>query len=299
MLTAYIDESQTREKVPVVAVGGGVGTGKQWTRLLEAWRKALDTEPRVKIFHTCEFETPEGRLGTVYEKWSKQRRERFHNALIGAIKDNQLEVSMAATLPISEFEKVKPAMRLTRGKYGDAFYFCAFMLIEQIAIYSRRTFGGDHRVTYYFEQGGPHQSRLERAYAEITNDDRVKKRYRMWLAPTFAPKDSQPGLQVADKLLYEAAKHASHFFDDDPPERFSGFHPEEKRKMWHDRYPTKEMILSGLDVHARWYDAKELAEFYKKQDIKVTVEKRKDFITSLVSKAKRKAKREAKRAETK
>ena len=35
VLIAMIDESQTGEKVPVIAVGGGVGTGKQWAKLYQ------------------------------------------------------------------------------------------------------------------------------------------------------------------------------------------------------------------------------------------------------------------------
>jgi hypothetical protein len=56
-------------------------------------------------------------------------------------------------------------------------------------------------------------------------------------------------LQTDGVLVYEAAKHASHYFDDDPPERQSMFKPEEERRIWKDRYPTRELVLSGLDVH--------------------------------------------------
>jgi hypothetical protein len=300
VLQAYVDESRTNEKVPVIAVGGGVGTGLQWTNLGKAWQKALKTEPSVDIFHTCEFETPPGRRGTVYENWPQPRLNSFQNAIIGAIKEGHLEVSMVASIPVSEFDRVKPARRLTakkEGKYGDAYFFCAFMLIEQIAIWAGKTYGRDQRVTYYFEQGGPHQSTLERAYAAIADDEQVKKYYKFWLTPTFGPKDSHPMLQVADKLVYEAAKHASHYFDDDPPEKHSAFRSDERRMIWHDRYPTRELILSGLDVHARWYDAQELARFYRTHGIKVTIERSDDFIGKLIRKAKRREKREAKRQE--
>lgn len=298
MLQAYIDESRTDEKVPVIAVGGGVGTGLQWTNLGKAWRTALNTEPSVGIFHTCEFETPPGRIGTVYEDWPEPRLKRFHKALIDAIKEGGLGVSAAASIPVSEFDRVKPVRRLTakkEGKHGDAYFFCAFMLIEQIAKWAGETYGKDHGVTYYFEQGGPHQSKLERAYAAIADDEAVKKHFKFWLTPTFAPKDSHPMLQVADKLVYESAKHASHYFDDDPPEKHSAYRPEERRRMWNDRHPAREMILGGLDLHARWYDAQELARFYRGMGVKATVEKRDDFIGKLIRRAQRRERREAKR----
>jgi hypothetical protein len=89
MLVAYLDESTSfGEKVPVAAVGGIVGTGKQCAQLTKAWRKVLDAED-VEIFHTSEFETPEGRIGTVYENWDKSKREDFHNSLI--LDFNQLK----------------------------------------------------------------------------------------------------------------------------------------------------------------------------------------------------------------
>lgn len=295
MLQAYVDESRTNEKVPVIAVGGGVGTGLQWTNLRKAWRKALNTEPSVSIFHCREFETPPSRKGTVYEDWSRSRLNRFHDALIDAIKEGNLEVGMAATIPVTEFDRVRPARRLTaktEGNYGDAYFFCAFMLIEQVAIWAGKMYGRDHRVNYHFEEGGPHQSRLKQAYDAIRDDQEwLKRRYRLGLAPTFAPKDSDPMLQVADKLVYEAAKHASHYFDDDPPEGNSAYRREERRRVWHDRYPTRELILGGLDVHTRWYDAQELANFYRRMGIKVKVEKRDDFISKLIRRAKRREKR--------
>jgi hypothetical protein len=260
VLTVYADESKSGEKIPVVAVGGALGTGKEWANLLHAWRVAMATEPSVEVFHTSEFETPEGRIGTVYENWSDQRLKDFQNAMLKAKKENVLSMATAATVSVAEFDRVVSQERQRR--FGDIYFFCAFHLIHQVAVYAEKFFP-QQRVTYYFEEGGPHQDRLRRSYATIADDDKAKNYFKLWTAPTFAPKDSQPGLQIADKLVYEAAKHASHFLDDNPPEQWAVTSRETGKKIWHDRYPVKELIQSDWDVHYRMYDEPDIEDFYK------------------------------------
>lgn len=262
MLVAYIDESpQPKERVPVMAVGGAIGTGKQWSTLLKAWRRAIDVE-NIDIFHTRDFETPEGRIGTVYETWDEPRRRKFQQSLIDAVTANPIDRIVAAIVRQSDSEAVANS-RPEAAKHGiNAYYFCAYMLIEHIARWTAKVYGNDQRVTYYFEQGGPHQPRLERAYAFISEHEASKQHFKFWLTPTFAPKDSHPGLQVADKCVYEACKHAAHYLDESPPLKHSILSPSTGKSVWKPRYPAEQWVLQGVDFHPRMFDVSDIEEFF-------------------------------------
>ena len=266
VLTVYADESRTAEKIPVVGVGGGVGSGLQWKNLLKGWREALATEPDVQIFHTSEFETPEGRIGTVYENWDDPRLMAFQNAMLKAKKENHLGVAMAACVSVEDFNAVATPRRIKRC--GDEYFFCAYHLIHQVAVFAEQYFPRE-RVTYVFEEGGPHQDRVRKSYEWVAKANNPGLQYfKFWKAPTFAPKDSDPALQIADKLVYEAAKHASHFLDDDPDPKFAVTSRLTGEKVWNDRYPTRELVLSGWDVHSRMYDASDIEAWFQEMEAK-------------------------------
>jgi hypothetical protein len=262
VLTAYMDESATQhEEYPVIAVAGGIGTGLQWARLLEAWREVLASED-IDVFHTSKFETPGGRKGTVYENWPDPKLRDFNNALLSAIKTNKPELAFVACIPISEFAKVVSPFSSGRSlNERERYYVCAYLCLEQIAIWAGRLFGKSARITYYFETGGPHEGQMREAYDLIATSDYWSDLLRWWKKPTLAPKDSQPGLQIADKFVYEGAKHASHYLHSDPPEKYALTLPDGKH-VWQTSYPTVELIESGLDVHTRLYEAKDIEKLF-------------------------------------
>ena len=136
MLMVFADESKTAEKHPVIAVGGGVGTGLQWTKLSKAWREAKKNEPDVDVFHSVEFETPEGRLGTVYENWDTLRLNRFNAVLIDAICANKVEKSFVFTIRPEDFDQVKASRKKRYPRNVNPYTACAYMLIEQTALWA-------------------------------------------------------------------------------------------------------------------------------------------------------------------
>lgn len=91
-MLAYFDESeQHREALNAACISAVTGTALQWTNVTRAWEKVLeeydvrDKKGR-RVFHAVEFETPEGRFGTVYEDWTEARRKEF-NRRIKAVRD--------------------------------------------------------------------------------------------------------------------------------------------------------------------------------------------------------------------
>ncbi len=91
--------------MPASAVGAVVGTGLQWERFSDLWLAVLrhpnydvrDKKGR-RVFHASEFETPEGRRNTVYENWSKEKREKFHNNLLHVIAFFQIRCFGASVI---------------------------------------------------------------------------------------------------------------------------------------------------------------------------------------------------------
>ena len=259
MLQAFLDESRTNEKVPVVAVGGGIGSAMQWERLSKAWHKALKTEPSVKRFHAVDFETPEGRKKSVYKDWDETRRKQFNQELTDAIKCNHIGMCTGATVRVEEFEKIR-AERKAPDTY-NAYIFCAFMLLQQIALWTMK-FHPNELVSYYFEQGGLHETGLKTIYEILKKDEDWRLTLKLNKPFIFAPKNSYTELQIADKLIYEAAKHASHYLDENPPEKHSIISPETGKKIWKTRHSSNEWVLSGLDIHVRFYPRPDIEEFF-------------------------------------
>ena len=266
MLNAYLDESfSAGEKHPVIAVGGGLGTGLQWKNLLKQWHKVLQTEPTVNVFHTNEFETPEGRSKSVYHAWEYSRLLAFNQGLTAAICQNQIESVEVATVRPEEWDEVVKSRPRPIGKSFNAYTFCAHMLIDSI-IYRANQFYPKQMVTYWFEEGGPHQRGIKRAYGEIAHNLEARNEHKFWKAPTFAPKDSQMGLQVADKLVYEGAKHTSHYFDTDPPLKNSEISPLTGERVWSIRYSSREWFASGLYLNVRRYPKEEMVAYFERME---------------------------------
>ncbi len=262
MLTAYMDESATPDdEHPMIAVGGGVGTGLQWERLLRAWRSVLDPEG-IEIFHTSEYESPGGREGSIYKTWPDQKLRDFGNALIRAIQDNKPEMAFVACVPVFEFNQVRYPDGTSRHlRLDDRYFLCAYLCLEQISLWAGNLFGPSSRITYFFETDGPHERQMRDAYKVIAQSDSWSRRLKFWREPTLSPKDGQPGLQIADKFVYEGAKHASHFLVGNPPPQHTLTLPD-GTKVWRTRYPTEQLVLSGLDVHTRMYTAQDIEKVF-------------------------------------
>ncbi len=261
MLIAFADESQTNEKVPIIAVGGGLGTGLQWCKLSKAWQQALKTEPDVENFHAKDFESPEGRIGKVYENWELTRRNSFNQKLTDAITHNQIAVCTVATVKPSDFNEVIAARKKKLPKALNAFYFCAYKFIEQNMWWANQYFP-NQGIIYYFEQGGLHQKGIEMSYNHIKNNEEMKQLFKFAKSPVFAPKDVHLELQIADKLVYEAAKHSSHHFDNAPDAKYSMISPVTGENIWKTRYSPNQWVRGGLEMNVRLYRKHEIEETF-------------------------------------
>jgi hypothetical protein len=167
LVQAYFDEShQHSEAMPASAVSAVVGTGLQWTQFTQLWLGVLrhydvtDTKGR-HVFHTSEFESPEGRIGTVYEHWSKEKCDSFHRDLLHAIRFSGIRCFAAAVLA-AEYEQVAskrsvvvlPDQTLESDRatlFGNKFFFCAYWAMTYAADEAKLYYPKGTRVAYYFE----------------------------------------------------------------------------------------------------------------------------------------------------
>ena len=280
LVKAYFDEShQHREVMPASAVGAVVGTGLQWERFSDLWLAVLrhpDYDVRDKkgrrVFHTSEFETPEGRRNTVYENWSKKKREKFHNNLLHVIAFSQIRC-FGASVIATEYDEVasKPAIVVLKDEtvqserfrlFGNRYFFCAYWAMELAASEAKRYYPKDTRVSYYFESGGDnYRQPIDLLYKIALSDMDQDEYFRFYSAPHFGPKDSAIPLQAADKIAYECAKETSHIADVNPPEQHSEMR--DGRVQWKQRYAPIYLNTLGADIHLRYWRKEHLESFFE------------------------------------
>jgi hypothetical protein len=277
MILSYFDEStQDREALPASAVSALTATGKYWSQFSRTWLKILeDPEFDVwdkkgrRVFHTSEFETPEGRKGTVYEKWTSDKRNRFNRALCDAIAQNGIQVG-AASVIVADYEDVSSKLEeipLPSGElalfsraraFGDKYVFCAFWAMTFASREARAYYPKSTEVAYYFESGGGYQNQVGIVY-DIARQYEGNY-FRFFEKPNFVDKGFAVAMQAADKMAYEASKHVSHMRDPNPPLKHSTII--DGRRVWKTRFTLEHLVINGVDVHIRSWRKDDLEAFF-------------------------------------
>lgn len=275
IVLAYFDESeQQREALNAACISAVTGTGLQWANVTRAWEKVLeeydvrDSEGR-RVFHAVDFETPEGRIGTVYAEWTDERRKAFHRALLDSFAHSGIQ-AIAPSVIVSDYTEV--AERLMKARHaldpsGQYKYFnnkyCFLALFAML-------FAGHEAVkyhpkaeqaAYYFETGGGYQDFVDSLYLTAINDEKLSEAFRFASTPIFAPKDYAAALQVADKIAYEVSKHVSHYHDPNPPIQYSELVSGNLR--WKTRYAMLHLNERGFDIKIPFWRKDELEDFFK------------------------------------
>jgi hypothetical protein len=273
-------------------VSAVVATGLQWERFSELWLAVLkhpdynvtDIKGR-RVFHTVEFETPEGRRGTVYENWSKEKREKFHNDLLHVIALSQIKC-FGASVIASEYDEVasKPAIVVLKHEtlqserfrlFGNRYFFCAYWSMQLAVSEAQRYYPKNARVSYHFEAGGNNYKQpIDLLYDMALKDATQDEYFRFYSAPHFGPKDSAIPLQAADKIAYECAKETSHIADLNPPEQHSEVR--EGRRQWRQRYAPIYLNALGVDIHLRYWRKEHLEDFFERGERRTALPENED-----------------------
>lgn len=281
LVQAYFDEShQHSEAMPASAVSAVVGSGLQWAQFTELWLGVLQhygvTDKKGRhVFHTSEFESPEGRIGTVYEHWSKEKRESFQRDLLHAIRFSGIRCFAAAViadeykevaskrsvvvLPDETFESDRASL------FGNKYFFCAYWAMTYAADEAKLYYPKSTRVAYYFEScsgSDKYKQPIDLLYDMAVKDTASQDEYfRFYCTPHFGPKDSAVPLQAADKIAYECAKEVSHICDLNPPERYSEVR--EGRVQWKQRFAALYLNALGAEIHLRYWRKEHLELFFQ------------------------------------
>jgi hypothetical protein len=277
-MQAFFDESEaSAETWPAAAISSLTGTALQWKNFDRAWLWILE-DPQYdvsdkkgrRVFHTVEFESPEGRIGTVYENWPKEKRESFNSALLDALAHSGVQAN-AATVIVSEYQEVaqrlineKLALDEGTGKgfkvFEDKFGFCAFWAMFFVGLEAQRYYPKGTEAFYFFEAGSTYQSFVNVLYDTLIKSNQAEY-FRFASKPNFVAKDFAIGLQAADLIAYEAAKHNSHHRDPNPPAQHAT--DVEGKSIWKTRYPLLHLYTHGLDVRIQHWRKGDLESFFK------------------------------------
>ena len=271
---AYFDESeQQREALNAACISAVTGTGLQWANVTREWERALvdfdvrDDKGR-RVFHAKDFETPEGRIGTVYDDWTETKRKDFNRALLDAFVYSGIQAIVPSVI-VSDYAEVSERLLKARqavdlsgeykyfeNKYGFLVLFAMlFAGHEAIKYYPK----GEQGV-YYFETGGGYQDFVDSIYLTTISDQKLAESFRFASTPLFVPKDFAAALQVADKIAYEVSKHVSHYHDPNPPIKHSELVSGSLR--WKTRYAMLHLNERGFDIKIPFWRKDELEDFF-------------------------------------
>jgi hypothetical protein len=284
-MLSYFDESESaRETLPAASISALTGTGLQWTKLSRGWLKVLEhpdydvrDDKGRRVFHTCDFESPEGRLGTVYENWDEEKRKRFHRELCDVIVTSGIQISAASVL-ISDYEQVTareitavvadgqvvtaPLSRL----FSDKYVYCAFFAMLFAADEAQLYYPKNTELSYTFESGGTYQHQVGLLYEEARK--LVGNYFRFFEKPNFVDKGFAVPLQAADKIAYEASKHNSHMRDPNPPLKYA-IVKDDGTHVWKTRYALEHFTVSGMELNLRYWLKEDIEAFFAYHDKRI------------------------------
>lgn len=269
-MLAYFDESeQHSEALNAACISAVTGTGLQWTNVTRAWEKVLeeydvrDKKGR-RVFHAVDFETPEGRSGTVYEDWTEARRKEFNRALLDTFARSGIQAIVPSVMVFDYtevWERLSERRQEVEFKYFESKYcFLALFAMLLAGHEAVKYYPKGEQAVYFFEAGGGYKDFVDSLYLTSITDQRLADGFRFASAPHFVAKDFGAALQVADKIAYEVSKYVSHYHDPNPPIRYSELVSGTLR--WKIRYAMLHLNKHGFDIKIPFWRKDELEAFF-------------------------------------
>lgn len=270
VVLAYFDESEQHSEARNAAcISAVTGTGLQWANVTRAWEQVLeeydvrDNKGR-RVFHAVDCETPEGRIGTVYEDWTEARRKDFNRALLDAFAGSGIQAIVPSVI-VSDYtevwERLSQSHQEVEFKYFENKYcFLALFAMLLAGHEAIKYYPKGEQGIYFFETGGGYKDFVDSLYLTSITDQKLAEGFRFASAPKFVAKDFAAALQVADKIAYEVSKHVSHYHDLKPPIRHSELVSGTLR--WKTRYAMLHLNKMGFDIKIPFWRKDELEGFF-------------------------------------
>jgi hypothetical protein len=203
-LRAYFDRSEV-PKYGAVAVAGWLLSVEHWGRFEENWREVLRSFG-VSRLHMAEYESGHGE----FRGWPPENKKVFMRRLIGVLRQaGPLGVSVG--LLRSDFEStLSEAQRRIVSAYG----LCAVHAIGGMMRWVKDK-GSREPIAFVFETGDVGAGQITSAIAKARRDNTEFDQHIDSL--DFERKENAVwGLEAADFLAYEAAKHLPRLVGLDP-----------------------------------------------------------------------------------
>jgi hypothetical protein len=243
VLKGYFDDSQSTGQA--WAVGGYLGTHRQWVKFEKLWPAAL-TEHGVPYFHQREIGKPNG----VYKKWHPLEEhstelEAFFRGLVNVIADSGI-IRFCSLVRMSDLQRFNLEFGLKLEPYPLAAYGCLCLVAS---IYPGVA------IELVFDHVEKVSSKLAKArvYADSDGQGRCGKIVTSPLAKNLTFKDIIP-LQAADFSVWEYRKDhlgISDWFETkqptDPTERRKHFEQWSSQKLGVKDPPMRKSAAALLE----------------------------------------------------
>jgi hypothetical protein len=197
MLRAYFDAGLQKKPRPVFYVSGYVGFPGDWQVFNRKWRQLL-RQNDLPYFHMTDYVARQEH----YKGWSEPKRLAVMKRIV-ALASETARLGMGATLLLDDFERLTDDDKevIPDHPYG----LCLIACIGKTARTLHRQGISDH-VDYVFELGDAGQGSARIAVEELFASP-TKRRQFSFNSLSFAPKETFPGLQLADVLAFETGRY--------------------------------------------------------------------------------------------
>ena len=197
MLHAYFDESGTDSNSAFTCVAGYVFDPEQCLRLDSEWDDALG-DYGIKCFHMADCAHGIGE----FKKLTKPERAELAARCIGIIK-RRASAGFMCSISQADFKSFG-----TVHGFHDAYVMCAIWAMGGLAAWRAR-YGGDKKVSYFFERGARLQARVN---AVMEWEQRQPWADACYQSHTFIKKQDARAIQAADLLAWEWQRELNNKF---------------------------------------------------------------------------------------
>lgn len=236
---AFLDESGTHDKSPVIVVGGYMARPEQWKFFARRWKRVLDPTG-IKVFHSADCNGFHGE----FSGWERAERDALVANLLAIIPDER-HIGVAIGLVLRDYDDALSGKAHLRDLLGSPYEACFhWCLSTLLAIH--RSYESDEPIAIVHEEN-QFEAEAKRAYKYL----RETYQPSPLISLTFGSKREFLPLQAADVLAYEVGKFLLN--QGNPRRSFEALMPEGKRPRI--RFYDKVNMPTLLNQLEGWHAA--------------------------------------------
>lgn len=213
MLTAYLDESGTDGRSPIVAVGGYVSTEELWASFQNEWQSFLDNNG-IENFHATDILALRGNF-TLDKSWNQKRAQSALRIVDRIIRKYVLYGAVTYTA-IADCEKVFPLKHKNgrRDKFSAEYLLSGVQTVNLITAWAEQN-GYTEPIKFVFEDGANGRGYLLDATKYAKRGKEPSIRAHLIGGVSLDDKRVVPQLQSADRLIHHTCRTINEFLKDE------------------------------------------------------------------------------------